>query len=390
MKAINYTRGYVQVDLDAVQNNIEQAFKNIDEDTKIMLVIKADGYGHGANTIATTFENNDRIWGFGVATMDEGILLRNSEIKKPILVLGCVFPEQYAEAIANNLSMNVYNEDMAIRLSQSAVLTGGTAKVHIKLDTGMSRLGFFCNEETISAIVSISTLPNLALEGIFTHFAKADETDKTFTLKQFQLFYETISLLEEKGVSFKYKHCANSAAIIDHPEYKLDIVRLGISLYGLYPSDEVKKSNALLKPALSFFSTIASVKEIPKGTQVSYGGTFMATKNMRIAMIPIGYADGYPRSLSNKGYVLIEGMKAPILGRICMDQFMVDITHIPEATFMTPVVLIGASYKKKIEVEELSALSDKFNYEFVCGISKRIPRVYMKDGVMKDQIDYFA
>lgn len=390
MKEINYTRGYVQVDLDAIEYNINESCNNISEDSKIMLVVKADGYGHGANVIATTFESSDRIWGFGVATLDEGVLLRAAGVRKPILILGCVFPSQYTEAISNDFIVNVYNEDMATGLSQVASSLEKSAKVHIKLDTGMSRLGFSCQDEDIESVDRIIKLENLQVEGVFTHFAKADEVDKTFTNNQFKKFIRFIDAIESREFRFKVKHCSNSAGIIDHPECNMNIVRLGISLYGLYPSDDVNKNNVSLKPALSFYSTIASVKTIPSDTQISYGGTFTSEKDMRIAMVPIGYADGYPRGLSNCGYVLVNGCKAPILGRICMDQMIIDVTEIPSVEFMNRVTLIGSSEDLQISVEELGELANKFNYEFVCGISKRIPRVYIKNGELIDQIDYFA
>lgn len=390
MQVVSYTRGYAQVDLDAIKSNIENMKKNIACETKMMLIVKADGYGHGATTIAKEFEYIDYIWGFGVATLDEGIVLRNAGIKKPILILGCVFPEQYGEVLQHDIRINIYNEEMAIEIASLAKMAQKTVHAHIKIDSGMSRLGFLCDEEAIDTIERISKLEYLQMEGIFTHLSKADEEDKTYTNYQFEQFMYVIEALEKKGVCFQMKHASNSAGIFDHPECNLDMVRAGISLYGLYPSEEVQKDRVPLKPALSFVSAIASVKEFAAGTKISYGGTFEAKHKMRVATVPIGYADGYARTLSNKAYVLIEGKKAPILGRICMDQFMVDISEIPTAEFMTKVVLIGESKGEKLPVEVLSEISDKFNYEFVCGINKRIPRIYIKNGVIEDQIDYFA
>ncbi len=390
MQVVSYTRGYAQVDLDAIKSNIENMKQNISAETKMMLIVKADGYGHGATTIAKTFEEIDYIWGFGVATLDEGVLLRNAGIKKPILILGCVFPEQYAEALQHKIRINIYNEEMAHEISKLAKMANKKAYIHIKIDSGMSRLGFLSEETTVDAIERVSQLEFMELEGIFTHLSKADETDKTYTNLQFHNFQYVITELSKRGVEFPLKHASNSAGIFDHPECHLDMVRAGISLYGLYPSEEVGKEKVKLTPALSFMSSIASVKIIKKGAKVSYGGTFEAPHDMRVATIPIGYADGYARTLSNKAYVLINGKKAPVLGRICMDQFMVDITEIKDAKFMTPVVLIGESGDEVLPVELLSDISDKFNYEFVCGINKRIPRVYIKNGIIEDQIDYFA
>lgn len=390
MQVVSYTRGYAQVDLDAIQSNIENMKKNLVDGTKMMLIVKADGYGHGATTIAKTFEHIEYIWGFGVATLDEGVLLRNAGIEKPILILGCVFPEQYAEALQHKIRINIYNEKMANEIAKLAKIANKKAYVHIKIDSGMSRLGFLSEESTIDAIERISNFDFMEMEGIFTHLSKADECDKTYTDLQYKNFIYVISELYKKGIDFELKHASNSAGIFDHPECNFDMVRAGISLYGLYPSEDVQKENISLTPALSFISSIASVKIIKKGTKISYGGTFEAPRDMRVATIPIGYADGYARTLSNKAYVLINGKKAAVIGRICMDQFMVDITAIPEAEFMTPVVLIGKSKEEELPVEILSELSDKFNYEFVCGINKRIPRVYIMNGVIEDQIDYFA
>lgn len=390
MQTVSYTRGYAEINLDAIQFNIENMKKNIAKDTKMMLIVKADGYGHGATTIAKNFEPIAYIWGFGVATLDEGVLLRNAGIKKPILVLGCVFPAQYYEVLQYDICVNIYNEEMATELNKIAKLANRKACVHVKLDSGMSRLGFLCEEESVDTIERISKLEFLELEGVFTHFSKADELDKQYTKMQFEKFMGMIEMLEHRNVVFAIKHASNSAGIFDHPECNLDMVRAGISTYGLYPSEEVQKSNVELKPAMTFVSAIASIKVIKAGSKVSYGGIYEAMKDIKVATVPIGYADGYARTLSNQAYVLVEGKKAPIVGKICMDQFMIDITDIPEAEFMTPVVLIGESKGVNLPVEILSEISNKFNYEFVCGINKRIPRIYIKNGMIEDQIDYFA
>ncbi len=390
MQSVSYARGYAEISLDAIEHNIEAMRRKLDSETKMMLVIKADGYGHGAIPIAKTFEALEYIWGYGVATLDEGVVLRNAGIKKPILILGCVFPEQYMELLLHDLRVNVYNEEMAVELSKKAKLINQTAYMHIKIDSGMSRLGFANEPETLNIIERISNLAHVDLEGIFTHFSKADEEDKTYSESQYRTFTNIIAGLEDRNIHFAYKHCCNSAGIIDLPKYQLDMVRAGISLYGLYPSDEVVYENVALEPAMSFVTRVASVKRFAKGTCISYGGTFVAEKDMIVATIPIGYADGYARGLSNKGYVLIHGKKAPILGRVCMDQFMVDITHIEDVVFQTPVTLFGVNNQEHLPVEVLSEISGKFNYEFVCGISKRIPRIYTKNKEIIEQIDYFA
>lgn len=385
-----YSRVYAKIDLDAVTYNMEQMKQRIDGDTKIMAVIKSDGYGHGAIQVAEVLEKYDYIWGFAVATLDEAVVLRTEGIQKPILVLGCIFPDQYLEMLDNDIRMNVYTEEMAKEISYMARREGKTAYLHIKLDTGMARLGFAVNNESVDAITRISKLPNVNMEGVFTHFAKADETDKTFTKNQISQFVSMTEKLRERGVTFPYEHCANSAAIIDVEDARFDIVRAGISTYGLYPSEEVNQNAVHLKPALALKSHVAFVKEIEEGAPVSYGGTFVAEKKMKIATIPVGYGDGYPRSLSGKGYVLIRGKKANILGRICMDQFMVDVTDIEGVSFGDKVTLIGRDGNEAISVEKLSELSGRFNYEFICALGKRIPRVYVKNGKIAEQVDYFA
>lgn len=385
-----YSRAYARIDLDAVAYNMEQMKQSLKPQTKMMAVIKADGYGHGAVPIAEMLETKDYLWGFAVATLDEAVVLRTEGIKKPILVLGCVFPDQYLEMLRHDIRMNIYTEEMAEAISRMAAGEGLCAHMHIKLDTGMGRLGFDMSDSSVEAITRISQLPNVEMEGIFTHFAKADETDKTFTEKQLREFSGMTERLAENGVRFAYEHCANSAAIIDITEANFDLVRAGISTYGLYPSEEVNKENVKLKPAMALKSHVAFVKEIHEGTPISYGGTFVSEKKMRIATIPVGYADGYPRSLSNKGWVLIRGKKAPIVGRICMDQFMVDVTGIDGVSFGDTVTLIGRDGNETITVEELGELSGRFNYEFVCDLGKRIPRVYVKNGSISEQVDYFA
>ena len=385
-----YNRVCARINLDAIAYNMEQMKQNIRPETKVMAVIKADGYGHGAVQIAEMMERWNYIWGFAVATLDEAVVLRTEGIQKPILVLGCVFPDQYMEMLKHEIRMNIYTEEMAESISRMAAREGKTAYMHIKLDTGMSRLGFGINEQSAETIKRISKMPNVNMEGIFTHFTKADEKDKSFTKKQIQEFVWMTERLKEKNVRFTYEHCSNSAGIIDVPEANFDIVRAGISTYGLYPSEEVDKTNVKLKPALALKSHVAFVKEIERGTPVSYGGTFVAKEKMKIATIPVGYADGYPRSLSNKGYVLIRGKKAPILGRVCMDQFMVDVTQIEGVSFGDKVTMIGKDGNEILPVEVLSELSGRFNYEFVCDLGKRIPRVYVRDGKIAEQVDYFA
>lgn len=385
-----YSRVMARIDLDAIAYNMEQMHRNIDAKTKMIGVVKTDGYGHGAIPVARMLEAYEYVWGFATATLDEAVLLRKSGIRKPILVLGCIFPDQFEEMLEHEIRMTVYQEEQMQELSDLAVQLDRQAYFHVKLETGMSRLGFAPTDDSVEAIRRIIDLPHMKAEGIFTHFAKADEADKTYTRQQLTIFHEMTSKLKERGVTFPYEHCSNSAGIIDVREANCDLVRAGIAIYGLYPSQEVSKKAVELKPALSLISHVEYVKTISAGTSVSYGGTFVAEKEMQIATIPVGYGDGYPRSLSNKAYVLIHGKKAPIIGRVCMDQFMVDVTGIDEVKFGDQAVLIGTDGEETITVDQLSELADRFNYEFVCDLGKRIPRVYCRDGKIIEQIDYFA
>lgn len=386
----SYHRGYISVNLDAIAKNIRSIKKNIPTKTQVMLIVKADAYGHGATNIAKEFDDSNGIWGFGVASLEEAMMLRKDGIKKPILVLGMVYPDQYDELIREHISSTVFTIKSGLEIAQKAKSLGMQASVHIKIDTGMSRLGAKPNSATVEWIESLYQHECLKIEGVYTHFATADEYDTSFTEDQYDKFKGIVEELKSRGVQIPYCHCANSAASITYPDYSYDLVRVGISQYGLYPSEEVNKNNVRLYPALSWHSAVTNVHNIEAGDTVSYGRIFEAKGSMRIATIPIGYADGYPRSLSNKGYIIINGVKAKILGKVCMDQFMVDVTGIDGVDFMTPVTLIGKESDIEISVEELSEISDKFNYEFVCGIGKRMPRNYIKNGEIMDQIDYFA
>ena len=385
----HYTRVCARIDLDAIEHNIEMMKKNINKDTGMIVVLKTDGYGHGAVQIAHMLSEKEYIWGYAVATLDEAVHLRKNGIRKPLLALGSIFPDQWEEMIENEVRMTIYKESAARRVSELAGKMGKKAYIHIKLDTGMTRLGFLPNEESVQTIENICKLPNLIPEGMYTHFAKADEVDKTFTKKQMEAYLWMKDALKERNTTFEYYHCSNSAGIIDIPEANMDLVRAGISTYGLYPSEEVKKENVNLKPALELISHVAHVKWVDAGTPVSYGSTFVTDRRTQIATIPVGYGDGYARSLSNKGYVLIHGKKAPVLGRVCMDQFMVDVTDIDDVKYVDKVTLIGNDGEEKLPVETLSELSGRFNYEFVCDLSKRIPREYIRHGEVVEQIDYF-
>lgn len=380
-----HNRVCAEIDLDAISYNMEQMKNRIGAGARLIAVVKTDGYGHGAVPIARMFEQVPYVWGYAVACLEEAAALRDSGIRKPILVLGCVFPDQYEEMVRREVRPAVYTEEMAEGMSQEAVRQNRTVYFHIKIDTGMGRIGFPVKEESVSAVERISRLPHVCLEGMFTHFAKADEKDKTYTQIQHERFLWMKDQMEKRKIPIRYFDCDNSAGIIDFPDMKHDLARAGISTYGMYPSDEVKKEAISLRPALSLISHVTYVKDVEPGTPISYGGTFVAPEKMRVATIPVGYGDGYPRSLSNQGEVLIHGKRARILGRVCMDQFMVDVTQIPETAFMDPVILVGKDGEDQITVEELSRLSGRFNYEFVCCLGKRIPRVYRRDGKLLEE-----
>ncbi len=385
-----YSRVKAEIDLGAIRSNIEELHKNLPGQTQVMGIIKADGYGHGCENIGKVLEEIPYIWGYGVATSDEALELKAVPLHKPILVLGCVFPDQIESMIACDVRMNVYTYDMAALINECAEKAGRKAHVHIKIDTGMSRLGFSCSDESIDRIEAVCGMPYIQAEGIFTHFSKADEEDKTFTLGQIEKFDAMIAGLEERGITFPLVHASNSAGIIEFNDLKYPLVRAGIAMYGLHPSECVDLSDTHLKPVLSLKSHVIMVKDIEAGASVSYGGIFVADRKMRIATVPVGYGDGYPRSLSDKGMVLIRGRKAPIIGRVCMDQFMVDVSEIPDTVFGDEVTLIGRDGDEQITVEQLAQLSGRFNYEFVCDLNKRIPRVFYQNGRAVASLDFFG
>lgn len=381
----HYDRAWAEIDLDALLFNIESIREKIGKDTKIIAVIKTDGYGHGAEQIARVLEREQQVWGYAVATAEEAFSLRENGIQKPILVLGYTFPYSYERFAKEEIRSTVFTLDTAKELSGIAVKTGKNCIVHLKIDTGMTRIGINPDAEGLALIRQICVLPGLKIEGIFTHFATADEIDKTRTYHQMELFQEFAKQVEqETKQKIPMKHCSNSAGIVEMPEANMDAVRAGIILYGLWPSDTVQADHRIqLKPMLRLKSRVVYVKTVPKGQEISYGGTYTTTRDTRVATICIGYGDGYPRSLSNVGFVLLQGQRVPILGRVCMDQFMVDVTdlNLPVRVGDT-VTLIGEEGDACITMEELGALSGRFNYELACDIGKRIPRIYKLDDTL--------
>lgn len=385
-----YGRVYAEVDLDALHFNMEQMHRKISPDTRMMGIIKADGYGHGAVQLGRELEQLGYIFGYGVATAEEAFILREAGLEKPILILGYTFPYAYEQLIEKEIRMTVFRYDTLDELASCAAKQGKRAKIHVKLDTGMSRIGIRPDESGLQFIKKALTCEGIETEGIFTHFAKADETDKTSAKRQIDQMSRFVKQVEQEiGYRFPLRHCSNSAGILEIKDANMDMVRAGITMYGLWPSEEVSRESISLHPLLSLKSRLVCVKEVEEGTQVSYGGTYTAEKNMRIATVPVGYGDGYPRGLSGKGYVLIGGKRAPILGRVCMDQFMVSVDDIPEAEEGTEVTLIGKDGEAQITMEELGILSGRFNYELACNLGKRIPRVYVKDGRITDTKDYY-
>lgn len=391
----DYQRIWAEIDLDAISKNLGEIKANLAPETSVMAVIKTDGYGHGAVPIAREMEKEGSVSGYAVATAEEALILRHSGIRKPILVLGYTFPYSYERLIMEEISMTVFCNDTLQELSNvsAALMEKGickTAKIHIKVDTGMSRIGIRPDEEGIAFVQKALETKGIKTEGIFTHFARADEEDKSSALRQLAEFENFLKAVKEQtGEEILLKHCSNSAGIIELPMANMDLVRAGIILYGLWPSQQVQKDLVKLIPALSLYSRIIYIKEIKEGTPVSYGGTFTAPCDMRIATVPAGYGDGYPRGLSGKGYVLVHGKKAAVLGRVCMDQFMIDVTDIESARQGDKVTLIGKDGEEKITMEMLGELSGRFNYELACSLGKRIPRVYMKGGKILCTKDYY-
>ena len=372
-------RCYARIDLNALMNNVNAMKNHLQEGTKIAAVIKTDGYGHGAVPIAKKLDEVEFIWGFAVATIEEAMELKEAGICKPILIIGFVFEDDYELMVEHDIRTAVFTLDMAEKLSMTAVRLNKEYPVHIKVDTGMARIGCMADEDGVQLVSKISKLPMIQIEGIFTHFAKADEADKTPAKKQLALFHSFVDKVEKEiGITIPMKHCSNSASIIEISEANMDMVRAGIILYGLWPSDEVDKNIISLSPVMSLYSSVSYIKTVPEGTQVSYNGTYVTKRVTKIATVPVGYGDGYPRTLSNKGYVLIHGMKAPIIGRICMDQFMVDVTDIPDVRIGDVVTLIGTDGNETITIEMLGSMCDRFNYEFVCDLNKRVPRIYFE------------
>ena len=381
-------RVYAKVDLDAIASNMKAMKALLPEQTGMLGVVKADAYGHGAVPVARAIE--PYVSGFAAATAEEAVQLRKAGLKGLILVLGVTFPEDFEDLIRWEIRPAVFEWEQAEALSRLALLCHKVLHIHLAVDTGMSRIGMKPGEEALELVKRVSCLKGIRIEGIFTHFSRADEKDLSCTEEQLKAFEAFDRQLREQGIRIPLRHCSNSAAIVGGlSSNQLELCRAGIALYGLYPSGEVRKDLAALTPALELISCVSCLRDIGPGTAVSYGGTFVADRPMRIATIPVGYGDGYPRSLSGKGAVLIHGQRAPILGRICMDQFMVDVSHIPDVRNFDEAVLLGFQGGEHISAEEIAEASGGFHYEILCGLNKRIPRVYIREGKAVEIRDYF-
>lgn len=386
-------RTWAEIDLDAVEHNYREIRKRLKPETKVCCVVKADAYGHGAERLSQEYERLGADW-FAVSNLEEAQQLRRAGAKLPILILGYTPPEMAAELARLNISQALVGGEYAGKLSEYAVKAGVTVKVHISLDTGMSRIGFLYQQPerdaaSLDEIVRACALPGIDPEGIFTHFAVADEGEngRGYTQTQYQNFLNGIDRLKQRGIRFRIRHCANSAAIFDYPEMQLDMARPGVILYGLMPSGCIRNPAPLI-PAMQLKSVVSLIKAVPAQTSVSYGRKFTANGETVVATVPIGYADGYPRILFRSADMLVRGRRAKIIGRVCMDQLMLDVTKIPGVCAGDEVTVFGRDGEATLPVDELASQVGTINYELVCGVSKRVPRVYRKSGEAVGNLDY--
>lgn len=370
-----YLRCYAEISLEAIGHNIREVKKRLPEGVKLLGVVKANAYGHGAVPVASYLEN--QVDYFATATIEEAVELRENGISASILILGYVSPSQYGDLVEYDITQTIDSYAQALALEKEAARQNRKAKAHLAVDTGMTRIGFQVTEHDADEAAKIADLPHIELEGMFTHFSCADQEDKTYCSMQMEKYDKMTALLAERGVTIPLRHICNSAGIMEFDDHRFEMVRSGIITYGIYPSEEVKKERLDLIPALSWKSHVIHVKEVGPGIGVSYGATYVTEKPMtRIATVSAGYADGYPRALSNQGCVLIHGKKAPIIGRICMDQMMVDVTDIPDVQVEDVVTLVGTDGDETITIEEIANPAARFDYEMLCDISSRVTRVY--------------
>lgn len=387
MELNDYKGTRVEIDLDNLAFNMQKIRDFVDKKTKIMAVVKANAYGHGSIDASKVFLENgaDRL---AVSIYQEGVELRNAGVYAPILILNYIPHIQYERIIEKNLTPSIYNYEDAKFLSDKAVEMNRKVKIHIKIDTGMGRIGFLPSEEEIKDIISISKLPHIEIEGIYSHFSTADEKDKSFTKEQYRRFNWVIKELKGNNINIPIKHISNSGAIIDNPEYNLDMIRPGIILYGYYPSDDVDKSKIQLKPAMALKSNISHLKTLPKSTGIGYNQAFITRRDSKIATLPIGYADGYYRLLTGKGEVFVKDRRVPIVGKICMDQMMIDVTEIKNINIEDEVILFGYKNNKHPQINEIAELLGTTFYEVIAGIGRRVPRLYIQQGKSSHIVNY--
>lgn len=377
---------WAEIDLDAIKYNIDSIKRRVDT-KELIAVVKADAYGHGALDVSKTLVENGATK-LAVAVITEAMELRHGNINTPIMILGYTPLEFAADLINYDIEQTIFDLEYATKLSEIALNLGKKAKVHVALDTGMGRIGFLINDNSLNEILKISSLKGLEVVGIFTHFATADESDKNYSNKQYKKFTDFNEKLISKGVNILLKHVSNSGAIIDMPNTYLDGVRAGIVLYGYYPSEDVLKQNLDLKKAITIKTQVAHVKILDKNEYVSYGRKFKTERKSIIATLPIGYADGYSRALTGKAKVIINGKFAPVVGTICMDQCMIDVTDIGNVHVGDEVIVLGNDKDLKFDADDMAKAMGTINYEVLCMIKQRIPRVYIEDGKVKSIRNY--
>ncbi len=379
-------RTWVEIDLDALGYNFDSVRGMLPENIKILAVVKANAYGHGAIGIAKFLENKADY--LAVAATDEALELRKNGVNCPILILGHIPYGDYDNIVKYKITPTISDLYEAELLSNAAKKADATAPLHIAVDTGMNRIGFACDDKSVEVIKKINQLPNIKVEGVFSHLAAADMLDKAYTKMQAEKFDSFVCKLEKEGINAPIKHLYNSAAIADL-EKRYDMVRQGIILYGLRPSDEVEFKNIIApKPVMSMKTRVVQVKTLPAGESISYGCTYTTQKETRVATLCAGYADGVTRVLSNNGEVLIKGKRAKIIGRVCMDQFMVDVTHIPQVEAGDTATIFGTDGNETISVDEIAKKANTINYEIICNINSRVTRVYMKNGKVESAFGY--
>ena len=387
MQNIYTTRTWAEIDLGAIAYNLQNIRRMTADEASIMCIVKADAYGHGFFEIAKTLQENGAD-AFGVATFEEAKLLRDRGFRELLLVLGRVDETLAKEMVKYDISATVFDKQFAKAMSDAAGSVGKKAKIHIKLDTGMSRIGFGCTEKDAEVICEICNLPNVEPEGIFTHLACADEKDRIMSNAQFALFQKMLTKLQTMGVHFPYRHICNSAGIMELPEYHMTMVRPGIILYGCYPSQDNENDSLPLKPAMTVKARITRIETLPAGTSISYGATYKTEKETKIATVSIGYADGYFRSLSGKAYMTVHGVKAPVVGRICMDQCMIDVSSVNNISVGDEVIVFGNGGDNSPTVETLAKNAGTVPHEILSLTGNRTPRVFIKDKKIIDVLTY--